>query len=107
MSQNPSPKTKKDGGENNIGKEDDNDYGQGRGKQHQGDYEEEVEEEDAESVITCLWQELKSRQNQTRVEIELSWKEVKRPGQRPRTGKKRKGKGRLQRLRRREMPIPR
>ena len=87
--------------------QDDNDYGQDRDERHQGEYEEEVEEEDEEAVITCLQQELKYRQNQTRVAIETIWKEVEQPGQRPRTGKKRKVRGRLQSPRRREMPRPR
>ena len=41
-----------------------------------GEYKEEVEEEDEEAVITCLWQELESRQNKTRVAIESSKKEA-------------------------------
>ena len=93
MSQTPSPKTKKDGGGGNNCKEADNDYDQDRDERHQGEYEEEVEEEDEEAVITCLRQDLESRRNQTRVAIESSWKEVERPGQRPRTGKNRRGKG--------------
>ena len=104
MSQNPSPKTKKDGGGGYNCKEDDNDYGQDRDERHQGEYEEEVEEEDEEAVITCLRQELEYRRNQTRVAIESIWKEVERPGQRPRTGNKRKGQGRLQMPRQREIP---
>ena len=80
MSQNPSPKTKKYRGGGNNFKEDNNDYGQEKDEQHQGKYNEEVKEEDEEAVITCLRQELESRQNQTRVVIESRWKEVERPG---------------------------
>ena len=104
MSQNPSSKTKKYGGGGNNCKEDNNDYSQDRYEWHQGKYEEEVEEEYEEVVITCLRQDLKSFRNQTRVVFELIWNEVERPGQRPRTGKHQKGKGRLQRPRQREMP---
>ena len=45
---------------------------------HQGNYQEEVEEEDEGGVITCLWQEFGSRQNQTRVVIESICKQVER-----------------------------
>ena len=45
---------------------------------HQGNYQEEVEEEDKGGVITCLWQEFGSRKNQTRVAIESICKQVER-----------------------------
>ena len=67
-----------DGGGGDNCEEGDRDYGQDRDERHQGEYEEEVEEEDEEAVITCLRQELESRRNQTRVAIESSWKEVER-----------------------------
>ena len=67
---------KKDRDRGNNFKEDDNGYVQDRYKRHQGQYEEEVEEEYKEAVITCLRQELESHQNQTRVAIKSSWKEV-------------------------------
>ena len=54
MSQNPSPKTKKDGDGGNHCKEEDKDYSQDRDERYPGEYEEEVKEEDKEAVITCL-----------------------------------------------------
>ena len=50
-----------DGGGGDNCEEGDRDYGQDRDERHQGEYEEEVEEEDEEAVITCLRQELESR----------------------------------------------
>ena len=67
MSQNPSPKKKKDRGRGNNCKEEDKYYGQDRDEWHQGEYEEEVEKEDEEAVIICLRKELKSFQNKTRL----------------------------------------
>ena len=69
---------REDGGGGNNCEDEDCNYGQERDGRHRGDYEEEVEEEDEEAVITCLRQELKSRRNQTRVVIESSWKDVER-----------------------------
>ena len=52
MSQNSSPKMKKDGGGGNYCKEEDNVYGQDRDERHQSKYKEEVEEEDQDTFIT-------------------------------------------------------